>query len=124
MHARTNVEIKFNKFGEVHHNVHTSSIRLNQFSSFFDYVKIMVYVIYYCLFAYFFYGFMVSVIDKFMKYKKWEKYVVGALSESELKQRHKKKPEFLRIYESVFDNFMIFNVLYFFITLQSVIKYC
>lgn len=64
-----------------------------------------------------------GMIEKYMDYRKWEKFEIDYLSEVEKKQRHKKKPEFVRIYDVMFDSFTVINLAYSLLTLISFIKF-
>lgn len=123
MHALTKIKLQFSVFGEVLKHVRTQSLRLNILQTLTDYIDLISYLVYYVLYGHIFYTFIWSMYDKYMNYRKWEKFEIDYLSETEKKQRHKKKPEVVRIAEVMFDNFTLINMSYSLLTLIAFMKY-
>lgn len=61
------------------------------------------------------------MVKKHKQYQRWKKVEIDSLSEIERLQRHQKRPEWLRKWDTLFTLFIYFDIIYFSLAVTSII---
>lgn len=119
----TNLEIVFEGEGSVATSIRTNSLRIDNFRTLEDFINLVLSMIYIVLYGFILYQFAMQMKQRVFDYKKWIKFEIEYLSEVEKRQRHQKKPEYIRILNVIFNAFTFINFWYSILTFISIIKY-
>lgn len=119
----TNLEIIFEEEGHLSNSIQTQSLRIDNFRTIEDFINLVLSIIYIVLYAFILYQFGMQMKQRVFDYKKWIKFEIEYLSEVEKRQRHQKKPEYIRILNVIFNGFTFINFCYSLLTLISIVKY-
>lgn len=123
IHTLTKIEFGFLKDGNIITNAKTRSLRMEYFQTAEDIINLLLSAIYVVLYAYIFTQFIMQLRQRYESYQKWVHFEIKYLSEVEKKQRQQKKPEYIRTFNVIFNNFTLVNCGYSLLTLISIIKY-
>lgn len=121
VHSYSYIEFTFPENGVIESDVGVFTMKLNQYQSSQDMVRLGLELVYCVLLVGNIVIFLRKILNKNSQYNRWKKLEIDSLSEIERKQRHKKMPEFLRKWGSLFSSFTYFDIIYFTLAITSIV---
>lgn len=121
VHTYTSVDFGFQPDGSVSNYLYVFTMRLDMYRTRSDLVRLGFEALYVLLLLYNMFVFLRRLVDKGRRYRQWRRLEVDSLSDVERRQRHQKRPEWVRLWHSLFTYFTYFDVVYFSLALASIV---
>lgn len=100
-----------------------SSLRLSNYSTTRDLLRLAFEIIYLILLAFNMYIFVKQLRERSHKYDKWWRLEIQSLSNYEKEHRHRRRPEWIRKLNAVVTAYSFFDSIYFGLSISAIIQW-